>query len=177
MTITTVKDTREEWTETTSLILGSMDGQYEARIDDAIIGKFPAARDDLAPAKKDWSKFDYMDEIEFEDIEAKVEALICIAHEETWVGWEVKRGKKGEPTVMKTAFGWTVAGVSGRRTDNSAAISLLSSDDRCLREDMKKIFLNDFPIAEEGRLSLSREAQSANEQLEKSVRWNVEKGK
>ena len=90
MTITTVKDTKEEWTETTSLILGSMDGQYEARIDDAIIGRFPAARDDLAPAKKDWSNFDYMAEIEFEDIDAKVEALICIAHEETWVGWEVK---------------------------------------------------------------------------------------
>ena len=61
MTITTVKDTKEEWTETTSLILGSVDGQYEAKIDDAIIGRFPAARDDLAPAKKDWSEFEYME--------------------------------------------------------------------------------------------------------------------
>ena len=51
MTITTVKDTREELTETTSLTLGSTDGQYEARIDDTIIGKFPAARDDLTPTK------------------------------------------------------------------------------------------------------------------------------
>ena len=81
MSITTVKDTREEWTETTSLILGSTDGQYEARIEDAIIGRFPAARDDLAPAKKDWLECEHMEGIEFEDIDAKVEALICIAHE------------------------------------------------------------------------------------------------
>ena len=105
MSITTVKDTREEWTETTSLVLGSTDGQYEARIEDAIIGRFPAARDDLAPAKKDWLECEHMEGIEFEDIDAKVEALICIAHEETWVGWEVRRGKKGQPALMKTAFG------------------------------------------------------------------------
>ena len=37
-------------------------------------GRFPAARDDLAPAKKDWSDFDYMEGIEFEDIPAKVES-------------------------------------------------------------------------------------------------------
>ena len=42
---------------------------------------------------------------------------------------------------------------------------------------MKRIFLNDFPVVEEGGVSLSKEAQSANEQLEESVRWNVEKGK
>ena len=92
--------------------------------------------------------------------------MICIAHEETWVGWEVRRGKKGQPALMKTAFGWTVAGVSGKKSGKSAAISWLSSDDRGLKENVGKIFMNDFPVIADNHVKMSKEAEEANRQLE-----------
>ena len=47
-------------------------------------------------------------------------------------------------------------------------------EDRKLKEDIQKIFDNDFPIVKEDELQLSREAKYALEQLEDTIRWDAE---
>ena len=49
----------------------------------------------------------------------------------------------------------------GRKTDSKATVALLSVEDRKLKEDLQKIFTNDFPPIMEDELQLSREAKYA----------------
>ena len=73
---------------------------------------------------------------------------------------------------LGTIFGWTVAGMSGRRDTESAIISSLSTDDLKLKEDLARIFNNDFPFIKDDGKKLSKEANYALKQLEKSVKWD-----
>ena len=74
-------------------------------------------------------------------------------------------------------FGWTVAGSCGKKTDSSASVALLSVEDRRLKEDLQKIFTNDFPPLLDDELQLSREAKYALEQLEETIKWDEQKKK
>ena len=62
------------------MIISSKNGSYISDVEDALVGDFMAAKGDLALSKRDLSKSKHLNGINFIDIEAKVEALICIAH-------------------------------------------------------------------------------------------------
>ena len=65
---------------TASLNLGNLSGSYQLEIHDVIIGNFAAGKDEIPPARKSWEEFDHLRDLEFEDIQAKVEVLLCSAH-------------------------------------------------------------------------------------------------
>ena len=71
----------------------------------------------------------------------------------------------------------SVLGVSGKKGGQGAAISFLSSDDQILREDLQKIFRNDFPDVNETEESWSKETQFAVQQMKETIRFDKEKGK
>ena len=162
---------------TTTIRMRSMDGAYEATIQDCLVGPFPNSRD-IPPAKRDWSGFEHLREIVFINIEARVELIISSAHIESLLAVESSIGnKKQGPKAIKTMFGWTVAGSCGKKTDSSASVALLSVEDRRLKEDLQKIFTNDFPPLLDDELQLSREAKYALEQLEETIKWDERKKK
>ena len=159
---------------TTTIRMRSMDGMYEAAIQDCLVGPFPNSRD-IPPAKRDWSEYEHLKEIEFIRLDANVELIISSAHIESLIAIElsVGRRKQGQKAI-KTMFGWTVAGSCGKKSDSSASVAMLSVEDKRLKEDLQKIFTSDFPPVIEDELQLSREAKYALEQLEETIKWDEE---
>ena len=162
---------------TTTIKMKSMDGGYEAVVQDCLVGPFPNSRD-IPPAKRDWSEYEHLRNIEFIDLDSAVELIISSAHIDSLLAIESSMGQKNQgPKAIKTMFGWTVAGSCGKKSDSKASVALLSVEDRRLREDIQKIFNNDFPIVKDDELQLSREAKYALEQLEDTIRWDSENQK
>ena len=162
---------------TTAIRMRSMDGGYEAEIQDCLVGPFPNSRD-IPPAKRDWSNHEHLRNIEFISIDSAVELIISSAHIDSLLAVDSSMGRKEQgPKAIKTMFGWTVAGSCGKKTDPSASVALLSVEDRRLKDDIQKIFHNDFPTVREDELQLSREAKYALEQLEETIRWDPERQK
>ena len=161
-----------------SMVLESIDDSYSVMIGDILVGDFPSNEGSQAPAKKDWSRYEHLRGIEFIDIESKVEMIISSGHAEATTSWErPKRGRRGEPVGRITAFGWTVEGRDGIKSDRNAYVSAISADDGELKESMRLIFERDFPVVPEDEKTLSREAKYALEQLQESVKWDEERGK
>ena len=175
--LVTVEEASNKTREMADIEIESVDGSYRAEIEEVLVGKFPEATRDVPPAKRDLSDHSHLDGINFIDIEAKVEAIISIAHADAWTGVEIRRGRKDQLIGLKTLFGWSVLGISGKKGRQEAAISLLSYDDKVLREDLQKIFRNDFPEVHETEESWSRETQFAIQQLKETIRFDEEKGK
>ena len=146
-------------------------------VQDCLVGPFPNSRD-IPPAKRDWSEFEHLRDINFISINAAVELIISSAHIDSLLAIDSSVGRKEQgPKAIRTMFGWTVAGSCGRKSDNNASVALLSVEDKRLKEDIQKIFNNDFPIVKEDELQLSREAKYALEQLEETIKWDPEKKK
>ena len=64
---------------TTTIKMKSMDGGYEAVVQDCLVGPFPNSRD-IPPAKRDWSEYEHLRNIEFIDLDSAVELIISSAH-------------------------------------------------------------------------------------------------
>ena len=162
---------------TTTIKMRSMDGRYEAVVQDCLVGPFPNSRD-IPPAKRDWSDFEHLKDIQFISLESTVELIISSAHIDSLIAIESSIGRKEQgPKAIKTMFGWTVAGSCGEKADSSASVALLSVEDRRLKEDIQKIFNNDFPVIKDDEIQLSREARYALEQLEETIKWDSERKK
>ena len=110
---------------TTTIKMRSMDGRYEAVVQDCLVGPFPNSRD-IPPAKRDWSDFEHLKDIQFISLESTVELIISSAHIDSLIAIESSIGRKEQgPKAIKTMFGWTVAGSCGKKADSSASVALL----------------------------------------------------
>ena len=110
--LNSVNTTTVGWSPRAEMAIKSSNGSYRSEVEDALVGDFTAAKGDLPPAKRDLSKAEHLKGTHFIDIDAKVEALISVAHGETFWGWKIKTGLKNQPILMDTAFGYTVAGLT-----------------------------------------------------------------
>ena len=112
----------------------------------------------MAPGKKDWSAYGHLRGIKFYDIEAEVEVIISSGHTDATIWTEVRkpqgdedgeeeeeeeedrgpprrgRRRKKEPIATKNVFGWTLHGPDGTKGGGQASISLLSADDKMLKD-------------------------------------------
>ena len=130
-----------------------------------------AAEEDETPAKRDLSKYHHLDDIDFTNIDSKVEALLGSGHIQTWQGWgRTKYGTKEQPLAMETAWGWTIAGQAGTKDNSGTRIALLSTKDQLLKDDDKKICCHDSPREEEVKPKLSRQAEYVQRQLKDSAK-------
>ena len=148
--------------EISDIILESMDGSYKASVQDIMVGKFPDSDSDVIPAKEDWSGMKHLEDKIFVDIEARVEMIISSAHAEGYApSQEPVTGERGQPVAIKSAFGWRLEGQNGPKKGGrrGASISLLSVEDRQLRDNIERIFNYDHPEAKYDQKHLSREAK------------------
>ena len=127
---------------TTNLIMESIDGSYQAIIQDALVGDFPTSGRDIPPARRDWSKYPHINRLSFIDLEpsVQVEIIISTAHMQSWMGIDSVQGESGGLVGIETRFGWTVSGTAGKRASDQASISLLSARDRELKDALDRIY-------------------------------------
>ena len=161
-----------------NIILSSPDRSYECEIQDAVFTSFPTATNDVAPVFRDLSAYSHMKGINFPSLpDKKIHAVIGVAHHSAWLGGEIVRGKMGDPVAFETQFGWTISGQTGKRGEDEIASFKVAVDDLGLKEDLEKIFYYDYSIISDEQVGDSVEAREALEQLEKSSRFEKEKGK
>ena len=103
--LVTVEEASKKVREMADVEIESLDGYYRAEVEEILVGKFPESSRDIPPSKRDLSDQPHLDGIEFHDIDAKVEAIISIAHAEAWTGVELRRGEKNQLLGLNTLFG------------------------------------------------------------------------
>ena len=105
-----------------------------------------------------------------------MEVILGNAHDKTWMyitdEEKIRRGPEGQPNAIRTAFGWTVSGNGGKRSENSITCHRIALDDAALHRDVERIFYNDFPQCDESEVGLSRDQISAKRQLDESCRFD-----
>ena len=106
--LVTVEDSSRRERKMADLEFESLDGNYKAEVEDVLVGKFPESTRDIPPAKRDLTAFEHLRDLEFIDIDARVEAIISIAHAEAWTGMEIRRGAARSPMAIQSWFGWTI---------------------------------------------------------------------
>ena len=134
MTVVTVDQNLMSKRILASFTIGSVDDQYEAQVDAALVGRLVTGASDIPPSERDCGPFPHLQDIEFEKARGGVEMIIGAGHAEAWLGGEVKMGSMGEPMALNTLLGWTLVGTWGKKDTNSAALNFLSSEDGSLKE-------------------------------------------
>ena len=103
--LVTVEETSERVREMADVEIEALDGAYRAEVKEMLVGQFPESTKDIPPAKRDLSDQHHLDGVSFYDIDARVEAIVSIAHAEAWTGKEIRRGKKNQLLGINTLFG------------------------------------------------------------------------
>ena len=121
----------------------SLDGEFTAETAGALVGQLLTNEGDKPPAKRDLSAFVHLSDLEYEDFDAKLEVILGVAHDKTWMyisdEEKIRRGPEGQPNAVCTAFGWTVAGNGGKRNESSR-----TSHGIALHEDVERRFYDDL---------------------------------
>ena len=87
--------------------------------------------------------FSHAQGIRFEDHDASVQMILGVAHAETWIGGEIRRGTCRQPSFIKTLFGWTAVGGWSKSDDSYIKCFATQVDDNSPREDFFNIFDHD----------------------------------
>ena len=160
------------------LSIMSIDGEYTAETAGALVGQLLTNEGDKPPSKRNLSAFTHLNDLEYEDFDAKVEVILGNGHDRTWMyitdEEKIRRGPEGQPNAVRTAFGWTVSGNGGKRSENSIACHRSALDDAALHRDVERIFYNDLLQYNESEVGLARDQVSAERQWEDSARFDDE---
>ena len=164
---------------TGNFIIEDIEGIYSEEIFDALIGHFPDENRDLPPAKLDLSEYDHLEDLDFIDIDAKVEMILSVAHSDTWIPDEpsqVRKGNKYQPTAIETIFGWTILGLAGKSNREHPSINFLGRKEKEFDRELiqKAFFETDFPFIDKETKSLSIEAQHALKQMQDTIKFDKE---
>ena len=161
VTIQTVESNVTSTRQFANLRIESVDEFYGADIIDSLVGTLLTSENDQAPAKRGFANLPHAHGVTFEDHDARVEMILGVAHAETWVGAELRRGNPKHPSFLKTSFGWTAVGGWNKKDSNNIACYATQVDDDALRKDFQKIFNHDFAPVSEAEVGESIENQEA----------------
>ena len=177
MTVVTVDHNITSRRLLASFSIESLDGQYGAKIDSALVGDLVTGSSDIPPVDRDCSKFPHLADVVFERTAGSVDMIIGATHAEAWLGGECRMGAVGEPVAVKTLLGWTLVGTWSRQSRGDVAINFLSAEDSILHRDFQRLFMHDFGVVSEEELGESSENRHAIQQLADSIRFEPEVGK
>ena len=159
--------------ENASFTVESLDGEYICEIHEALVGDLPLTENDIPPAKRDLSAYSHLNDLEYDDFDADIEILMCVAHAPSMYGPEMRIGKTNEPIAIKTPLGWTVAGIVGKGDCNESILAFVSVEKEKLKDQLDELIQRDFIV---GDTAISKEQADAQKQLKDSVFFNIEKG-
>ena len=161
-----------------SFTIESLNEEYRADVNDALVGKILTGENDVPPHRRDLSACAHLSGVNFDKVDEDVEMIIGAAHYDACVPIEVRRGERQNGIVgIRCRLGWTVAGRLGRRDPDDVSINAISADNEALRQSLDRIFYHDFAIVSEEELGDSKEHKEAIDQLAKSIRFDEKVGK
>ena len=105
VTIQTVDSNMTSNRHFADLRVESIDEVYGADISGALVCSLLTSNEDAPPSKRGFNKLSHAQGIHFEDHDASVQMILGVAHAETWVGGEIRRGTRRQPSFVKTLFG------------------------------------------------------------------------
>ena len=152
-----------------SFILTSIDGEYCVNVKDALSGELLTGEGDVAPFRRDFKDQSHLRDIPFPKADGDVQIIIGAAHFDATIPTEVRRGPAGALTAFNCAFGWTVAGKRGRRSDDSVVINAIHVDNEQLSKSLDRMFYHDFSIVSEEEIGQSEEHRQAVERIRETI--------
>ena len=153
----------------------SLDGKYEAEVQNALVGNLLTCNSDIPPAKRNFDKLHHLAHLPFHDIDSEVRMIIGIDHCESLAGKNPNDFVKGPPHAVRTAFGWTIFGQDKKLITMKS--NMTRTSDEALQEKLDRIFFNDFTGVSEEEMGQSRENREAIRQLKESIRFDEQKQK
>ena len=140
-----------------SFILSSVDKEYNVHISNALAGDLLTGEADIAPCRRDFTNQSHLCDVPFPKANGPVQIIIGAAHYNPTMPVEARRGPSGSLTAFRCGFGWTVAGKSGRRSDDAAVINAIHVDNVALSKSLDRMFYHDFAIVSEEEMGQSEE--------------------
>ena len=178
LTVTTLGNTSTGEKVLALYRLESVDSLYKADIEGALVGDLLTGSGDLHPSRRNLMKYSHLSSLDFgDDNGAELEMIIGVAHIDTWIAGDVRRGPSNQPMGIRTAFGWTIVGSQGRTNSTNITVSALSLDNDLLKEDLQRIFYHDFPLVTEEEYGNSQDNRKAVRLLEDSIHFCEDRGK
>ena len=177
VTIQTVETSTTNDRLFTNFRVESMDGNYVANVSDALVGELLTGDNDIPPAKRQKDSLQYINDIDFIDLDESVNMILGISHAEAWIGANIRRGNAQQPIAIETSFGWTLVGGWSKGNKNNIACSAISVDDERLHQDFRRIFHHDFAPVTEEEIGESKDNRDAIRQLAESIRMDKDAGK
>ena len=153
-----------------SISIASLDGKYEAEVENALVGNLLTCNSDIPPAKRNFDRLQHLAHLEFYNIDADIRMIISVDHCESLAAVDPNCFVNGPPHAVKTAFGWTILGQDKRL--RSSRINAASANDEALQEKLDRIFFIDFTEVSEEEFGESREHREAIHQLKESIRFD-----
>ena len=152
-----------------SFILSSVDNTYNVHISDSLTGNLLTGDSDVAPCHRDFTNQSHLRDVPFPTAEGPIQIIIGAAHYDATMPTEARRGPSGSLVAFKCGFGWTVAGKSGRRSDDIAVINAIHVDNVTLSKSLDRMFYSDFAIVSEEEMGQSEENRRAVERVKKTI--------
>ena len=155
----------------TEFAVSSLKGDVVLPISDALVSDFLTTEEEKPPTNKDIEGIEYLKEVKFDELENKeIGLLISMKHAWTWLSGESRESTRDKPIAKKTKFGWALAGGEGENSEkmNSCFKATVLRDDE-LRENIEKLFKNEFPVISKSKKHPSKEDEHAVSQLEDTI--------
>ena len=153
----------------------STTSDFDVDILHGVIGNFLTGEGEVPPARQSLTLFPPVQNVRFLDSGGEIEVLLGTAHLNTWVGRpETYVDPKDKFCVIKSKFGWTVAGTIGKYGAPSAPYAGAVIANATVSQDVEKIFLHDFPTITDDQIRHSIDDRKAIAILEKGVRFDEE---
>ena len=93
LTVTTLGNTSTGEKTLALYRLESVDSLYKADIDGALVGDLLTGSGDLHPSRRNLTRYPHLSSIDFgDDNDAELEMIIGVAHIDTWIAGDVRRG-------------------------------------------------------------------------------------
>ena len=177
MTVKTINSTETRRHTLASFGIASIDEEYEASIEDAMVSDLTTSVSDVPPVQRDSSQWPHLKDLQFASTEGRVQLIVGVAHGASMFGREIRMGTNSQPIGVNTAFGWTILGTSGKTRSGSFASHAICTSNLELSQNFDRIFHHDFPPVSDEEMGESRENREAIRQIEESIRFDEELGK
>ena len=157
--------------EFTEFAVGNLEGDVTLTVTDALVSDFLTTDEERPPTNQEIEGIEYLEGVKFDELDNKeIGLLISMRHAWTWLSGESRESTQDKPMAKKTKFGWALAGGKGENSEkvNSCFKATVSRDDE-LRENIEKLWRNEFPNISKSTKHASLEDDHAISQLKDTI--------
>ena len=155
----------------TEFAVSNLEGDVMLLCSDTLVSDFLTTDEEKPPTNKEIEGIEYLKGVKFDELENKeIGLLISMRHAWTWLSGESRELTRDKPIAKRTKFGWALAGGVEENSEkpNSCFKTTILRDDE-LREDIEKLWKNEFPNISKNKKHPSLEDEHAVSQLKDTI--------